>query len=87
MQRTEYHPDRGQPPGPDIPLRQGERVELDCGTLFFEKQWSETEDCVWAGVKPADGRKYDWLDPRGLYRLHYQTVELHFDLYGDQGVS
>ena len=65
----------------------GERVILGCGTLFFEEEWYKPKGCYNLGLKPADGREHDWMDPRGLYRLHYQTVEIHFELAADQGVS
>ena len=29
--------------------------------------------------RPDDGRDYDWLDPKALYRCHEQTVRLTFD--------
>lgn len=30
------------------------------------------------GLRPDDGRDYDWLDIRALYDAHEQTVELYF---------
>lgn len=65
----------------------GERVILGSGTLFFEEEWYKIKGCYNLGLKPDDGREHDWMDPRALYRLHCQTVELHFDLAAGQGVS
>lgn len=53
----------------------GEIIDLGVGHLF-------TEPADWAigkigiGLKPSDGRDRDWFDPKKLYRLHDQTVEL-----------
>lgn len=52
----------------------GERVVLGAGALFFEG------GCV--GLRPADGRDRDWLDPQALYRAHAQTVRLIFETAG-----
>jgi len=56
-----------QPSTPKI----GERIELGTGTIFYD-------DHETIGLRPDDGRDRDWLDPRKLYRLHDQTVELYF---------
>lgn len=59
------------PSKPDV----GEIVDLGRGRLFVE-------DCrfsigkVAVGLLPDDGRSTDWFDPRKLYRLHDQTVEV-----------
>jgi hypothetical protein len=56
--------------GPTVP-EVGERVELGTGAIFFE------DDAV--GLVPDDYRTTLWLDIRGLYRLHNQTVTLYFE--------
>lgn len=54
----------------------GADIQLGDGEFFAEP----LEDGGLAiGVKPADGRKSDWLDPRALYDAHEQTVELSFE--------
>lgn len=56
----------------------GETIVLGVGTLT-------SDDASWAttgrsfGLKPSDNRETLWLDPRLLYRLHDQTVELHVE--------
>lgn len=53
----------------------GEIVDLGVGEIFVTSQdWGAGK--VGIGIKPADGRETDWLDPRKLYRLHDQTVEV-----------
>lgn len=47
----------------------GEEITLGFGELFFEQSGS-------VGLRPADGRDTDWLDPKALYRCHSQTVRL-----------
>lgn len=49
----------------------GEEITLGEGWLSF------TGPTV-VGLKPDDKRETDWLNPRSLYRLHQQTVELYF---------
>lgn len=56
----------------------GERIVLGTGTLFRESRYGT--DSV--GLRPADGRDDDWLDPRALYRCHDQTVRLEFEPAG-----
>lgn len=51
----------------------GEEIELGVGTLLIEA--GDDTDCR-IGLKPSDGREEFWIDPRILYRLHDQTVEL-----------
>jgi len=55
---------------PEMP-EVGEEILLGVGKLFFE------DDVV--GLKPEDGRETFWLDPKKLYRAHFQTVELYFE--------
>lgn len=49
----------------------GELIVLGEGVLFLENNA--------VGLKPDDGREIFWLDPKMLYRAHFQTVELYFD--------
>jgi hypothetical protein len=49
----------------------GEILILGEGRVFFD-------DYNTVGLKPADGRNSDWLNPKVLYRLHEQTVDLYF---------
>lgn len=53
----------------------GEVISLGVGFLTKEKvSWSN--DLVLA-LKPRDSRSKFWIDPRKLYRLHDQTVEVY----------
>ena len=52
----------------------GDVIELGRGTLFFD----QCDGFRSVGLKPADGRKSDWLDPHQLYRAVHQTVALCF---------
>ena len=52
----------------------GEEIILGEGVVFYEM----TEGKVLIGLKPEDGRKADWLNPKKLYRAHSQYVELYF---------
>ena len=53
-----------------------ERIVLGVGKFFSEKN-----ACGLAiGLKPKDKRSELWLDPRVLYRLHDQTVEISYEL-------
>ena len=61
---------------PSIP-KVGEVVDLGSGFLIVGGQ---QEDMRVFGLRPEDGRKTDWFDPKKLYRLHDQTVELEFQL-------
>lgn len=55
----------------------GERVDLGVGLLGIEKvPWDANPALV---LVPEDGRNTFWIDPRALYRLHDQTVELHVE--------
>lgn len=56
----------------------GERITLGTGTGFIETEWAEYA----IGVRPDDGRSYDWLDPKALYRAHEQLVSLTFEPEG-----
>lgn len=53
----------------------GERIVLGTGRFVVEES-----DVGWAvGLRPDDGRDWDWLDPRALNRVHDQTVRLVFE--------
>lgn len=56
------------------PAPVGTTLDLGAGTLFSESD----EHGPMIGVRPDDGREADWLDPRVLYRLHNQRVDLAF---------
>ena len=51
--------------------KEGEELILGTGTAFYE------DGCI--GLKPDDGRLEWWLNPKMLYKAHYQTVELYFE--------
>ena len=53
----------------------GEEIVLGEGVVFYELH---EDGQVFIGLKPDDGRKEDWLDPKMLYRAHAQYVELYF---------
>jgi hypothetical protein len=63
---------RGLSPHPPMP---GEEFVLGKGELFFEQEFN----LIHVGVRPADGRYSDWLDPKELYQCHNQIVELYFE--------
>jgi hypothetical protein len=48
-----------------------EKIILGSGTLFYSG--------IHVGIKPDDGRESDWLNVKNLYKLHEQTVDLHFE--------
>ena len=52
----------------------GEEIILGEGSVFYMQE----DDRIYIGLKPNDGRKKDWLDPKKLYRAHAQYVELYF---------
>ena len=58
------------PSKPDV----GEVVDLGVGTIAIQPSWEA--DGVAVALRPDDGRVDFWIDPRKLYRLHDQTVEL-----------
>ena len=55
---------------PDV----GEVVDLGVGTIAIQPSWEASGVAV--ALRPDDGRADFWIDPRKLYRLHDQTVEL-----------
>ena len=54
----------------------GDEIELGEGFLFLE--YSKKEDIWKVGLKPEDDRDTFWLNPKSLYKLHEQTVDLYF---------
>lgn len=58
--------------GPSTP-NVGDSIDIGVGTFILEKN-SEGKPAM--GLKPSDGRSELWIDPRILYRLHMQTVEV-----------
>lgn len=52
----------------------GEKIILGEGELFSEHPFNK--DTI--GLRPNDDRKFDWLDPKKLYKAHEQTVNLYF---------
>ena len=58
------------PSQPDV----GEEIILGVGILrVLPREWA----CAQMALEPGDGRSTFWIDPRKLYRLHDQTVEIH----------
>lgn len=53
----------------------GEEIELGVGIFSQTYSLNETQ----LGLEPNDGREINWIDPRILYRLHDQTVELYIE--------
>ena len=55
---------------------EGEVIDLGVGILAIEPGYDGTPDlALW----PGDGRKAFWMDPRKLYRLHDQSVEVYLE--------
>lgn len=53
----------------------GKQFKLGEGTLRIKPAaWSGIG--LEFGLEPDDGRQTDWFDPRKLYKLHDQTVEI-----------
>ena len=50
----------------------GQTFNLGTGKLFCD----DSDDMFRFGIEPDDGRANDWFDPKKLYKLHDQTVEL-----------
>lgn len=51
-----------------------ESISLGVGELvsmLMDQGWGMA-----IGLRPEDGRAADWIDPRKLYRIHDQTVDL-----------
>jgi len=70
-----------KPSMPDI----GEEIDLGAGEFFTEPStWPAGGCCgeIFIGLRPDDGRADDWFDPRKLYRLHTQTVEIALEVIG-----
>lgn len=64
---------------PDTPPAIGSVHVLGEGTLFRSRA---PEGWDYVGLRPDDGRTSDWLDPRVLYTLHSQVVDLAFERTG-----
>lgn len=52
----------------------GEEIALGVGMLDIAVGYDGTPDIL---LRPNDGRTILWIDPRLLYRLHDQTVEVY----------
>ncbi len=61
-----------KPSQPDV----GEEVDLGVGVLSIDPGYGGEPEYV---LHPADGRRVFWLDPRKMYRLHDQTVEIYVE--------
>jgi hypothetical protein len=57
----------------------GEVVDLGEGKLMV----GDVDGWLVFGLVPDDGRDSDWFDPRKLYRLHDQTVELDIEVVAE----
>ena len=62
----------------------GERFCLGTGTLWIGELRDNRDSYgdsppKTIGLLPDDRRAHDWLNPQVLYKLHQQTVELHFE--------
>jgi hypothetical protein len=53
--------------------KKGANIKLGEGKLFYEYNNIDT-----VGLRPIDDRETFWLDPKKLYQVHEQTVELYF---------
>jgi hypothetical protein len=61
----------------------GEEIEIGVGLLFTEPESDWAVGSIQFGLQPSDGRDELWLDPRVLYRLHDQTVEILYEETSD----
>lgn len=52
----------------------GEEIDLGVGVLHMEPGFTDSEHTL--KLHPGDAREVFWMDPRKLYRLHDQTVEV-----------
>ena len=74
--QSDHAGDRRRKIFPSIPVI-GEEIPLGQGVLFMEPNhggWGSES----VGVEPTDGRTRDFMNPKALYRVHEQTVELYF---------
>ena len=53
----------------------GDMIELGNGKLFIEK-----DEYYSVGLSPVDNRATFWLDPKKLYNIHNQTINLFFEV-------
>lgn len=58
----------------------GGEIDLGVGRLQVKTGYDGMPDIVLA---PGDSREHFWIDPRQLYRLHDQTVEIYAELTTD----
>ncbi len=56
--------------------RVGEVIEIGTGTFRLDLLEQPPNTTRSIGLEPADGREEFWIDPKILYRLHDQTVEI-----------
>lgn len=61
------------PSQPDV----GEEIVLGVGTLATSPSFDPLRTQI--GLRPSDRRSELWMDPRKLYRLHDQTVEVFIE--------
>lgn len=69
-----------RPSQPDV----GEEVDLGIGVLQLAPSYSALPAVE---LRPLDGRAELWIDPRKLYRVHDQTVELYAEHTTDEPTS
>lgn len=60
--------------------KKGQEIDLGVGMLVVEKAYDGTDAIA---LKPNDGREKLWIDPRKLYTLHDQTVEVYLEETSD----
>lgn len=58
----------------------GEQIEVGVGRLHLGRNYLGNRSIV---LQPEDGRPELWLDPRVLYRLHDQTIDLFIEPTSD----
>ncbi len=68
-----------KPPNP--PTAVGTEIDLGVGVLMHAPDWAGNPAPV---LMPIDGREELWIDPRQLFKLHDQTVEVHFEETTDE---
>ena len=61
----------------------GEEVELGVATLEINWERKLSDGVPTMVLRPGEPRDELWIDPRKLYRLHSQTVELLVEATGD----
>jgi hypothetical protein len=53
--------------------------EIDLGVGIFEQGSVDWSPMTTIMLKPGDGRETFWFDPRKLYRLHDQTIDMFIE--------